>query len=427
VLAAGEPGVDTTTGEQRIGDGVSTWSALLGVGVSGQSGRLMSTLRRGRQDAVLAVLGDSTGNETTEWVYGLTTWIAQQFPAYTVTYRLWNDAGQAYDSPVTIQTGTGSKSLTVYNGSVPGAGYNYPFASAVKTDRFFAMLPVAPTAVVVSFGYNSSQSTYRASHLELAGWVLGNYPNAEYVVTSQPPMATTATDAANHLARQQDARDVAAREGFGLIDVTQRFIDFGDYDAIINADKIHPLAAGSALWLDEAKRYFGRNAQRQQPRTAPAAVTRIFVPAQAFSVYAGTPTITFPSGVITPKWDMDPTTEEMIATIVDIPPQWAAVDVDLVWGSPVTTSGAVVWQVDSYSLTLAMVPQSGKPLNGATAGTPVTVTAVSNAARVTRVFAAERFVGGRPVAFRVRRIAANAADTSTQDHFVFGLMISRSE
>ena len=37
VLAAGEPGVDTTTGEQRVGNGASTWSALPSVGATAAS------------------------------------------------------------------------------------------------------------------------------------------------------------------------------------------------------------------------------------------------------------------------------------------------------------------------------------------------------------------------------------------------------
>jgi hypothetical protein len=47
--------------------------------------------------------------------------------------------------------------------------------------------------------------------------------------------------------------------------------------------------------------------------------------------------------------------------------------------------------------------------------------------RMLRAYTAERFSGGRPVAFRVRRNAASGADTSTQDAFFFGLLITRAE
>lgn len=393
----------------------------------GQPGQLISTLRRGKANAVLNILGDSTGNETYEWAYRLSVWLGQKFPAYTVLYRLWNDTNQSYDAATTLQTGTGAQTLTIYNGSVPGMGYNYPFASTVPATRFNLMLPVTPTAVIISYGYNSATADYRKQQLELASWVLGNHPGTEYVLTAQPPMATGAAGAADQLTRMQDTRNLAAQERWGLIDVTQRFIDYGNYDTLINVDTIHPLVAGQDMWVEELQRYFNGTAQRQVPTTAPATIGRIFVPAQVFSAYAGTPVITFPSGIITPKWDFDPATDEMIATIVDIPPTWKSVNVDLLWLSPVGATGDVTWQVDYYCLTPDMVPQSGKQLAGATAGTPFTATVSANASRVSRMYTGERFAGGRPVAFRVRRLATNVADTSAQDASVFGLMITRAE
>jgi hypothetical protein len=393
----------------------------------GQPGQLVSTLRRGKASAVLNILGDSTGNETFEWAYRLSVWLGQQFPAYTVLYRLWDDTAQAYGTATTLQTGTGAQTLTVYNGSVPGMGYNYPFGSVVPATRFNLMLPVSPTAVIISYGYNSATADYRKAQLELASWVLGNFPGTEYVLTSQPPMATTAGGAANQLTRMQDTRNLAAQERWGLIDVTQRFLDYGNYDALINADTVHPLVAGQDMWVEELQRYFSGAAQRQVPTTAPATIGRIFVPAQVFSLYSGTPAMTFPAGVITPKWDFDPAADEMIATIVDIPPTWKSVNVDLLWVSPIGATGDVSWQVDNYSLTPDMVPQSGKQLASATAGTPFTATVAPNAARVSRMYSAERFAGGRPVAFRVRRLATSGADTSTQDASVFGLLITRAE
>jgi hypothetical protein len=389
-----------------------------------QAGQLVSTLDRGQANASLVVLGDSTGNEESEWVYRLASWLGKTHPAYTVLYYLWNDGTQVYSAATTIQTGTGSKTLTVYNGSVPGMGYNYPFASTVPSTRFNLMLPVAPTCVVISYGYNSATPDYRKQQLELAAWVLSNFPNTEYVLTSQAPMATGAAGAADHLTRQQDTRNVALQEGWGLIDVTQRFLDNGNYDTLISGDTIHPLPTGQDIWLDEVRRYFGGN----RPATlAPATGSRIFIPAQAFNIYSGTPAISFPAGIITPKWDFDPASDEMIAVIADIPPRWKSVNVDLLWMSAVGATGDVVWQVDNFSLTADMVPQSGKGLASATTGTPVTATVLANASRVTRMYSAERFAGGRPVAFRVRRLATNGADTSAQDASVFGLLITRAE
>lgn len=156
-------------------------------------GQLMSVLRRGRADAVLAILGDSTGNETTEWFYMLVQWLGQKFPGYTVTHRVWDDATQAYLTPTTVQTGSSVRVLTVYNGSVPGAAHNYSFAFGDQA-RFVKMLPVVPTAVIASYGYNSVSSSYRVESLELARWVRGYFPKVEYIAVTQPPKGNTDSD-----------------------------------------------------------------------------------------------------------------------------------------------------------------------------------------------------------------------------------------
>lgn len=60
----------------------------------------------------ITVLGDSTGNETTEWVYLLTNWLATKYPAYGIRYRLWDDATQEYSAASLIRTGpSGERSL----------------------------------------------------------------------------------------------------------------------------------------------------------------------------------------------------------------------------------------------------------------------------------------------------------------------------
>lgn len=52
----------------------------------------------------LQVLGDSTGNETFEWVYKLALWIKEKYPTWNVNYRLWSDALNNYGGPTVINT-----------------------------------------------------------------------------------------------------------------------------------------------------------------------------------------------------------------------------------------------------------------------------------------------------------------------------------
>lgn len=68
---------------------------------------LVRRLRTGLLPCSMLLLGDSTGNETTEWFYGLTSYLAGHFPDYRTTYRLWNDTTQGYDAPVTVGVGAG--------------------------------------------------------------------------------------------------------------------------------------------------------------------------------------------------------------------------------------------------------------------------------------------------------------------------------
>ncbi|SCY46930.1 hypothetical protein SAMN05216488_1938 [Microbacterium sp. LKL04] len=121
---------------------------------------------------MLGVLSDSTCHETTEWIYLLLVWLGTIFPAWTITWRVWDDAVQQYEAPVTIQADTGARTLTVYNGSKPGAGSHYPCENS-NVSRFLETLPVEPTAVMLSFGYNSALAYYRDSIMETQRWVSG--------------------------------------------------------------------------------------------------------------------------------------------------------------------------------------------------------------------------------------------------------------
>lgn len=67
---------------------------------------LKAALAAGDRSCAVQVIGDSTGNETTEWVYTLAQAVAAAYPAWTVHYRLWNDATQQYGGTTVIQTGT---------------------------------------------------------------------------------------------------------------------------------------------------------------------------------------------------------------------------------------------------------------------------------------------------------------------------------
>jgi hypothetical protein len=85
---------------------------------------LIRKLNVGTEAVASVVLGDSTGGtvsagtQTEFWFYKAHAALAAKFPAYTATHLTWNDTNQAYDPPVTVQTGTaGDRYVRVSSGT----------------------------------------------------------------------------------------------------------------------------------------------------------------------------------------------------------------------------------------------------------------------------------------------------------------------
>jgi lysophospholipase L1-like esterase len=222
---------------------------------------LMSRLQAGNEDAVWAILGDSTGNETTEWVYLTAQWLAGQFPAVTVLYRLWNDTNQNYDAATTVQTGTGSRTLTIYNGSTSGQN------AAYSVTRIALQIPVTPHAITVSYGHNEGSTNgagYRPLLYALTRQLEDWFPTASLIVTAQNPRAATDANYSLDLSRAQATIELAATEGYGLVNATQAFLNTANYaTTLLIGDGLHPNGAGSALWASLVQQ---RTTARQSPR-----------------------------------------------------------------------------------------------------------------------------------------------------------------
>lgn len=71
------------------------------------------------RDVNILVIGDSTSNETSEWVYLFFSGAIA--PTHSIVYHLWDDVAVAYASPVTLSTGSGAHTIHVWNASVSGA------------------------------------------------------------------------------------------------------------------------------------------------------------------------------------------------------------------------------------------------------------------------------------------------------------------
>jgi len=67
---------------------------------------LKAGLAEGARSMAVQLLGDSTGNETTEWFYKFANAMRTNYPGWTVHYKLWDDAAQNYLATTVLQTGT---------------------------------------------------------------------------------------------------------------------------------------------------------------------------------------------------------------------------------------------------------------------------------------------------------------------------------
>lgn len=80
------------------------------------TGKLIKKMQDEVDDVRILISGDGTGDQDSEWAYQYSKWLGEKFPKYKVDY--YRLAGTVYSSSVTIQAGTGSKVLRVYNCSV---------------------------------------------------------------------------------------------------------------------------------------------------------------------------------------------------------------------------------------------------------------------------------------------------------------------
>ncbi len=241
-------------------------SRYLAAGTAAQAAALIGKLRRNVEDAALLVIGDSTGNETTEWVYLAVQALAARFPTHTVNYYLWDAAGgTAYSSAVVVQTGTGPRVLNVYNASVAGATTRYVYGSRWAA----AVDAVDPDLVLISTGHNTGDpltsgggsstteqkllNSYRMYVLDVCEEIAARRPSAGICIVAQNP--TTLSGRENWQAiKASAAQRYAMERGFGFLDVHQAFLDYATANGVTVAsllsDSVHPTtAAQSTIWL----------------------------------------------------------------------------------------------------------------------------------------------------------------------------------
>ena len=227
---------------------------IAGVPQIPQFQRVLAKLDNADFDASILLVGDSTGNEVGEWYYRFAQGVAAANAAWTVRHALWNDGTGAFDAPTTIQTVTGSRTVTFWNGSISGS-----IATRHAGDNFDAVIvATAPDLIFSSYGHNGGAPVLQ--QVDYYNCLFGRLdrvaPDVPVIVIGQNPTLSDET-----MAPKVDAfRAMAARRGYGFIDVHAAFKQDGRPLSELLADSVHPNDAGSQLWADTVMTAF--NASR---------------------------------------------------------------------------------------------------------------------------------------------------------------------
>lgn len=337
----------------------------------------------------------------------------------------------------------GSHTLAVYNGSVSGQDEVY------SSTKIPAQIPVAPHLIIVNYGHNKgtmSGGSYRGAYYDymrrLADW----FPSAGLVCTAQNPERGDMPNATAHLSRAQAIIDLCASEGYGLINVTQAFLDTPNWDTtLILPDGIHPTdGPGSTLWTSLITTAMKRSVH-VTPRSASIRPSRMFVGASEFIAFDGTPTLGV-AGAATapfPAWTLPDGSQNSLLTQADWPNGWQTVNVYAVWS---VATGAGYTSANNTALwEWAFSPASGLNSNGpfpspaGTAAPGQSLTFVSNQGTqaggapnagawetiFTRIKAGLA-LSSRPVSIRIRRNGADALDNLGENVYFRGLIIERA-
>jgi hypothetical protein len=186
------------------------------------------TIRAGQDDVYVFINSDSTWNQTTEPLYRwVAEYLAPAVPTHSIVYRLWVD-GSGWNTPTTVQTGTGSRTIYIDNAAVAGSGLVYGQGAnevAQNSDgRTYDL-------VLINHGHNFGSTTTAAQNYALILTAVANmmqrHAKADFLVTLQNPWLR---NLAFSRATQGVWRQVATELGLGIIDVASKFEALGDLD-----------------------------------------------------------------------------------------------------------------------------------------------------------------------------------------------------
>lgn len=213
--------------------------------------RFLTKLYRGVEDVSVLHLGTSLGNESIEYVNLTWTQFAPRFPAYTFILHGWDETGgAAYDTgssagtPLTIQTGTGSKTVNIWRCCAAGMRTDYTLGSRWQA----AVLDPNPDLIFVEHGKNEGNSVaatpnmWRGQYLALTEALTQALPYAGLVCILEP-LNTADNDMA---LKNRVYEEIAQLRGYGVVNAHDAFLATGNPNAYMKSDGIHPTTSADA-------------------------------------------------------------------------------------------------------------------------------------------------------------------------------------
>lgn len=235
------------------------------------------SIRAGERDVYAFINSDSTWNSSGEPLY---RWINEvlkvQVPTHSIVYRIWVD-GSGWQTPVTIQTGTGTRTIYFDNAAIPGSGLVYGQggneALILADNRVYDL-------VLINHGHNLGYLTNENDNYPLMMSAVSNmmqlHPKADFFVTLQNPWLRYLSFSRG---TQAGWRRIATELGLGIIDVASKFEALGDLN--------NPAVGGEGGTIDLA--YYDQDGNGGLHPAEPAGVN-VALPALTEALAEGDPT-----------------------------------------------------------------------------------------------------------------------------------------
>lgn len=225
---------------------------------------LLKKLAVGAQDTGILMLGDSTGDEPTEWPALTFQALAAAWPGVTFQRATWNDTTRSYDAPTTVTTGTGPRICTLWSGSVAGWG-----TQQFLGDRWPAIAgDVAPADIaILNLGHNEVFATTDQwdRYATLVETLRQAHPGVPIIAALQNYRTDGQTDTLYPIYQA-----IAAERGLQLFDIGAAVATAIGPPATATVDGIHPTSAAHAYIATQAVRLFGNYPRVTPPFSPPS-------------------------------------------------------------------------------------------------------------------------------------------------------------